>query len=101
LLKKTVAKFEEIGCRPTFKEYEAAEKELLNLPTDPKPKLKSIPHAYPSGYEDGKAIHIRPEFDAQRDLPKGWGLYYMADSGPSYHVLNAAGILWTHIWNCW
>lgn len=95
-----IAKFQE---RPTPEEYSKVQKRLLNIPI-PIPVNKRKPiiaiQNVVKGYEPGE-VKLMPNFNPKQDLPEGWGLYSMYDSGGNHRVGNAAEIVWRSIWNNW
>jgi hypothetical protein len=88
------------GVRPTEHEYDKVWRLLKAIPVDPKPFYKKIPNTKPNPYDKGEVKPL-PEFNADRDLPKGWALCNMHDSGFNHGIMNAALLVWTNIWNYW
>lgn len=42
-----------------------------------------------------------PNFKPLRDVPMGWALNNLHDSGYNHSVVNAASSVWITIWNLW
>ena len=92
--------FSEHKKRPTPKEYNDFQKRMFLLDRSrTKPKRKDIPNTMP-GYEAGE-IKLTDSFDALKDLPEGWGVYSMHDSGNNHKVLSAGEMVLTSLWNNW
>jgi hypothetical protein len=92
--------FSEHDHRPTIKEYESFCKRMKELDKSrKKPKRKGIPNTMP-GYEP-KEVKLTASFDAFKDLPEGWGVYSMHDSGGNHKIFSAGDIALTFLWNTW
>ena len=90
------------GRRPTPDEYEKIERKLLTIPVAPVDKrrpVKSINNVR-QGYGTKDVVPL-DGFNPDTDLPEGWGIYPWWDSGNNYHLVNAAQMAWTEIWNNW
>lgn len=85
--------------RPTFEEYEKWEKRMKKVDPKQKPKRKMIGHSS-LGYGRDQ-IRLDDDFNAEVDLPPGWGVYSMADSGSNYTIHSAGQLLLTDLWNSW
>lgn len=85
--------------RPTFKQYETEQAVLLLVRIDPKPKLKGINNTRP-GYHANE-IKLDAQFDALKDLPRGWATFSVYDSGGNHRIENAAVNVWRSVWNSW
>lgn len=59
---------------------------------------KKIINTYP-GYESGE-VKLSKEFNVG-DIPPGFGLYCMYDSGSNYKIMNAGNMIITHLYNFW
>jgi hypothetical protein len=83
-----------------IKEYELFQKRMRDLDkARKKPKMGSIPNTK-LGFESNQ-IKLDNSFDALKDLPEGFGVYPMCDSGGNHKILSAGMIILTNLWNNW
>ena len=85
--------------RPTSKEYDKFLKESKKISPKVKPKVKNIPNSR-RGFEP-QEIKLEDNFEALRDLPEGWAVVSMHDSGGNHSIHSASSHLITQIWNNW
>lgn len=87
--------------RPDPGVYEQIHKRLLAVPIPvPVDKRGAGIENVRRGFEKHEVVPL-PGFKPATDLPEGWGIYSMYDSGSNHKVDNAATIAWRHIWNFW
>lgn len=68
-------------------------------------KIKVKPHRkrfkkVMEGYNKGEYKPM-PNFNPLKDVPVGWALFNLYDSGYNHSVVNAASTVWITIWNNW
>ena len=85
--------------RPTYKQYTIEGNLIKIISISPKPKRKEITNSI-KGFESNE-IKLLNGFNASVDMPSGWGIHSMYDSGGNFKIVNAGSDLWTHIWNYW
>jgi hypothetical protein len=90
---------QQTGERTPSAEYIRENNKFAKIPTCKKPLAKSVGSCEP-GFE---AQHVKPhvDFDARRDLPPGWAIGSVYDSGGNHSIRNAAQSLHTELWNFW
>ena len=92
--------FRQFEERPTFEQYEAFQKRMKVIDKSlGKIDVKKIPNTE-RGFEP-KERQLLPAFDAFKDLPQGWAVYPMFDSGNNHAVMSAGQHILTRIWNGW
>lgn len=95
-IREIIEKSDAVRMEPS--EYEVVHRKLKSIPIA-KAGLKDIRNVK-EGYEKNE-VKLLPNFNAKTDIPEGYGLYSMYDSGSNHRMANAAEIAWTHIWNFW
>ena len=83
------------AVRPTFKQYEAAQREMPIYNNRPKKINNTRP-----GFEKSE-VRLTENFDALKDLPPGLAVCSLYDSGGNHSVQNAGIVLLRMIWNNW
>lgn len=86
-------------ARPKFGAYNKAETAIRKIPVPCKPRPGDIGHVG-QGYKKSE-VKLLPGFDALVDLPAGWAVASMYDSGGNHAVVNAGASMLTNLWNCW
>lgn len=96
----TVAYFR--GRRPEYYEYSAKIATLKAIPVEDKAVFANVFANVidKAGKARGDIVPL-PGFNAATDIAEGWCLYPWYDSGNNHHLLNAAHMAWTTIWNYW
>lgn len=89
---------ESFGDRPSYKDYYKYQKRLRAAQKSKPPKQSEIPNTRP-GYGK-KEVQLLPEFTEQ-DIPLGFGLHPMYDSGSNHAIGDAGQMILTQIWNYW
>lgn len=85
--------------RPSAKEYETEQAVLRLVRVEYKPQRKTIKNTRP-GFAPSEVV-LLSEFNALNDMPAGWSVYSMYDSGGNHKMENAAVNVWRRIWNAW
>jgi hypothetical protein len=87
------------GKRTPSDEYIRENNKFAKIPTCKRPTARSVGNCDP-GFE---ARHVKPhtDFNARRDLPPGWAIVSMYDSGGNHSIRNAAQAMHTELWNFW
>ncbi len=84
--------------RPSGEQYQTFHKFLKLVKTVQKPLRKDIPNTI-LGSEG--CIKLKKNFDALKDLPPGWAVVSVHDSGGNHTIYNAAETKWMEIYNNW
>ena len=92
-----------IGERPSFAQYEKAEKEIgpFRRPVKSEKAAARICKANTRPAYTPGDVALEPGFNPTTDLEPGYGLHDMATSGGAYSIHDAASCLWTNTWNYW
>lgn len=85
--------------RPDPEAYAFADGAVTKIATSKKPLPKNIPYTARC-HEPGEVSPVTP-FHALRDLPSGWALAPLYDSGNSHAICNAGSAMLCRIWNAW
>ncbi len=85
--------------RPSPEEYDKFQQRMKKLGPDKKPKQKEIPHTLP-GYESNE-LKLTDDFDALQDLPVGWAVTSLYDSGGNHRIELAGCTVLRRMWNNW
>jgi hypothetical protein len=97
--KALLAEFLAHDNRPTDAVYREFQQRMKLVDPKEKPKAPTIPNTS-KGFEAGE-VKLGEEFDARKDLPEGWGVLPMYDSGSNFKIQSAGQILLTKFMNYW
>lgn len=72
---------------------------MAKIPVGPKPSPRAIAMTA-TGFGKDEVVPMHG-FHAVRDLPLGWAITNVHDSGGNHRIVNAAQALHTALWNYW
>lgn len=87
------------SSRPKFGAYDKASSQVAKIPVGRKPSAKSATNCR-LGFHANEVVPLK-KFDATRDLPAGWALANVYDSGGNHRIVNAGTSMLADLWNCW
>ncbi len=87
------------SSRPSSEVYLRENRQFTKLRPSRKPRPNTLSHCL-LGFEE---TEVKPEkgFDARRDMPAGWALVNVHDSGFNHVVSPAGHVLHRELWNLW
>ena len=85
--------------RPTFAQYQSYCKKMALLKPSGKLKIKTLQNVKP-GFEKNE-VKLCTGFNARVDLPEGWAVFSMWDSGNNHKTSDAGSVVLRNLWNNW
>lgn len=85
--------------RPSSRVYDSYQERMKRVAVNRKVKLSDCKNLE-KGYNPGDVVPL-PGFNPNEDLPEGFGLYPMCDSGGNCKILDAGRCLLAESWNSW